>query len=130
VGRLKASVVSEPTLYERLGEREGIGAVVDEFYDRVLADDDLVAYFEDSDPAALRRHQTQFLSHVAGGPVEWDGDDMATAHDHLGVTPADFQRVAGHLDDALRELDVPDAEREEVMDAVASMEEAVVSADD
>jgi hemoglobin len=55
---------------------------------------------------------------------------MATAHDHLGVTPADFQRVAGHLDDALRELDVPDAEREEVMDAVASMEGAVVSADD
>lgn len=122
--------MGEETLYERLGEREAIEAVVDEFYDRVLADDELVAYFEESDPADLRRHQTQFLSHVTGGPVQWDGDDMATAHDHLGVTPADFGRVAEHLDDALRELDVPDAEREEVMDAVASLEAAVVSADD
>jgi hemoglobin len=122
--------MSEDTLYERLGEREAIVAVVDEFYDRVLADEQLEAYFEDSDPADLRRHQTQFLSHVTGGPVTWDGDDMASAHEHLGVTTADFGRVAEHLDGALREFDVADADREAVMDAVASYEDAIVTADD
>ncbi|WP_323676813.1 group 1 truncated hemoglobin [Halorubellus sp. PRR65] len=122
--------MTEDTLYERLGERDAIAAVVDEFYDRVLADDALESYFEGSDPADLRRHQTQFLSHATGGPVTWDGDDMATAHEHLGVTPADFGRIADHLDDALQAFDVADADREAVLEAVGSYEEAIVTADD
>jgi len=120
----------EDTLYERLGERESIAAVVDEFYDRVLADEELTEYFENTDTAALRYHQTQFLTSVTGGPVEWDGDDMATAHAELGVTAADFGRIAGHLDDALGEFDVPTAEREAVMEAVASYEADIVTADE
>lgn len=122
--------MSESTLYERLGEREAIAAVVDEFYDRVLADEELAGYFEDVDTQELRVHLTQFMSSVAGGPVEYDGDDMYTAHKHLGVTGRDFGRVAQHLDDALGEFDVPDAEREEVMEAVASYQDDIVTAED
>ena len=33
------------TLYERLGGEEGIGRVVDLFYDKVLADDTVNHYF-------------------------------------------------------------------------------------
>ena len=122
--------MDERTLYERLGERDAIAAVVDEFYDRVLADEELESYFEDTDTAALREHQTQFLSSVAGGPDQYGGADMATAHEGLGVTAAHFGRLAEHLDDALREFDVPDDEREAVMEAVASYQDDVVTADD
>lgn len=122
--------MADETLYARLGEQEAIGAVVDEFYDRVLGDDALTGYFEDADTDALREHQTQFLCSVTGGPVEWNGRDMETAHEDLGITAEDFGRVATHLEAALHEFDVPDAEVEAVMDAVASYQDAIVAADD
>ncbi|MFB6107701.1 MAG: group 1 truncated hemoglobin [Haloplanus sp.] len=120
--------MSEATLYDRLGGRDGIDAVVDDFYDRVLADESLEAYFEDSDPAELRAHQKRFVAHVAGGPVAYDGAEMAAAHDHLDVTAEAFGRVADHLAASLEANDVPAAAREELLDEVVSLEPAVVSA--
>lgn len=55
------------TLYERLGGEDAIAAVVDEFYDRVVADEQVAYYFEDVDMQQQRAHQTQFISSVAGG---------------------------------------------------------------
>ncbi|KTG30896.1 group I truncated hemoglobin [Haloferax profundi] len=116
------------TLYERLGGKEAISAVVDEFYDRMLADDDLAHYFEDTDMQAQRAHQTQFISSVAGGPVEYSGADMEEAHAHLGLSHEDFAATATHLQNALEEFDVPEDEIDEVLGAVASLEDDIVTA--
>lgn len=51
---------------------------------------------------------------------------MATAHEELAITDAEFEIVATHLDDALREFDVGDADREAVMEAVSGFEGDVV----
>jgi len=114
------------TLYERLGGEPAIGAVVDEFYDRVLADDRVSHHFDDVDMAEQRSHQTKFLSAVTGGPIRYEGEEMATAHEGLAITDAEFELVATHLDEALREFDVDDADREAVMEAVAGFEDDVV----
>ena len=114
------------TLYERLGGEPAIGAVVNEFYDRVLADDRVNHHFDDVDMAEQRSHQTKFLSAVTGGPMRYEGAEMATAHEELAITAAEFDVVAEHLDEALREFDVDDADREAVMEAVAGFEGDVV----
>ena len=114
------------TLYDRLGGSDGIDAVVEEFYDRVLADESLAHFFEDTDTDALRDHQRAFLTMVAGGPDEYDGPDMRAAHGHLDIGESDFEKVATHLDDALRAKGVPDQEREAVMAEVAGLEDDVL----
>jgi hemoglobin len=114
------------TLYERLGGEQGVEAVVDDFYDRVLADDSLQHHFEGVDTESLRDHQRAFLSMVAGGPDEYDGDDMRAAHAHLPITEAEFGDVAEHLDAALRENGVADSDREAVMAEVGGLEDAVL----
>jgi hemoglobin len=114
------------TLYERLGGEPAIGAVVNEFYDRVLDDDRVNHYFDDVDMADQRSHQTKFLSAVTGGPIRYEGEEMATAHEELAITDAEFEIVATHLDEALRAFDVDDADREAVMEAVAGFEDDVV----
>jgi hemoglobin len=116
------------TLYDRLGGEAGIDAVVDEFYDRVLTDDRLGPYFEGVDTDTLHDHQAKFISHVAGGPVEYDGRDMAAAHARLTVTDEDFDRVAEHLEASLRAFDVSADDREELLEAVASLRADIVSA--
>lgn len=115
------------TLYERLGGRESISAVVDEFYERVLADDGVNHFFEGTDMSALRAHQTQFLAAVAGGPVEYEGRDLAEAHAHLDIDGEDFATIATHLDEALMAFDVPEQERGEVVRAVGDLEPEIVS---
>ena len=114
------------TLYERLGGEPAIGAVVNEFYDRVLADERVNHYFDDVDMAEQRSHQTKFLSAVTGGPMQYKSEEMATAHEELAITAAEFETVATHLDEALRVFDVDDDDREAVMEAVAGFEGDIV----
>jgi len=94
------------SLYQRLGQDVGIRTAVDDFYVRVVADPHLAPYFAGIDLARLRRHQTALLSQVTGGPVEYSGRDLAAGHAGLGITPADFDRVVGHLVDTLTALGV------------------------
>ena len=116
------------TLYERLGGAEAIGAVVDRFYERVTGDERVAHYFEDVDMEKQRAHQTQFLSAVTGGPADYSGDDMATAHEHLEIARPDFDAIVEHLDATLREFDVGDDDREAVLGAVAEYEDDIVAA--
>lgn len=118
------------TLYERLGGQDAIAAVVDDFYERVLADEQVAHYFDDVDMQAQRAHQTQFISSVAGGPVEYSGRDMEAAHEHLEIGRADFAAIARNLEAALEAFDVEEEDREAVLSAVASYEDAVVTAAD
>ena len=114
------------TLYERLGGEESIEAVVDEFYDRVVADDRVAHFFEDTDMQKQRAHQTQFLSSVAGGPVTYTGAEMQAAHAHLDVHQEHFDAIAELLEEALLEFDVDQEDRREVLEAVAQYEDAIV----
>ncbi|MCU4925885.1 group 1 truncated hemoglobin [Halobacteria archaeon AArc-dxtr1] len=119
--------MTSQALYERLGRNDGVGTVVDRFYEKVLADDSLEHFFEDVDMQAQRAHQTQFISAVAGGPVEYDGEEMDAAHDHLEITPDDFEAIATYLAETLVEFDVDPEDREAVLEAVASYEDEIVT---
>jgi hemoglobin len=92
------------SIYATLGEEVGIRTAVDDFYQRLLADPQLKAYFDGVDMTRLRAHQTKLLVQVTGGPVQYDGRDLATAHRPLGITPEDFDRVVGHLAATLTDL--------------------------
>jgi hemoglobin len=120
--------MSSESIYGRIGGREAVETVVDSFYDRVLDDPVLEPYFEGVDMEALYSHQVQFVSAVAGGPVEYEGTDMRTAHEHLDITERAFAHVADHLETALRENGVPDGDVETIMAEVAALAEAVVTA--
>ena len=115
------------TLYDRLAADGGIEPVVDDFYDRVLADEALVAYFDDTDMDELRDHQRDFLAMVTGGPTEYDGADMRTAHAHLSLDGNDFAAIAGHLDRALEANGVAEADREAVLEAVVGYQDEILN---
>ncbi|MFA9428182.1 group 1 truncated hemoglobin [Natronorubrum sp. A-ect3] len=116
------------TLYDRLGGQEAIAAVVDRFYDRVVADERVAHYFDDVDMQRQQAHQTQFLSAVAGGPVDYTGADMAAAHDGLEITKPDFDAIVTHLESTLKEFEIDPDDRNGVLAAVGEYEDAIVTA--
>ena len=97
-----------PTHYDRVGGRPAITAVVDEFYARVLSDDELAPYFTGTDVDAVKRHQVLLLSMVLGGPSEYEGRELGAAHEGLGITSEHYDKVVGHLVAVLTEAGADD----------------------
>jgi hemoglobin len=119
--------MTEQNLYKRLGEQEGIRAVVDDFYDRLLADDQLGPFFETADMGKLRRTQTDFLCEAAGGPETYDAEPVREAHLHIPFTPAHIQRAVELLYESLDAFDVADEDAEAVVQAVAAYEQDLLA---
>jgi hemoglobin len=92
--------------YDRIGGAAAVKTVVDRFYELILEDDRLVAYFTDTDLPRLKRHQVLLISQVLGGPAAYDGRDLKQAHAGRAITSEDFGRVVGHLVQALQEAGV------------------------
>ena len=85
------------TLYDQIGGRVAIETVVEEFYNRVLGDPKLKDFFNNTDMDKQRQHQVNFLSMALGGPNQYTGRTMQSAHSDLGITSSDFDAAAGHL---------------------------------
>lgn len=117
----------EGTLYERLGGREAIRAVVDDFYDRLLADEELGPFFETANMERLRRTQTDFLCEAAGGPETYDAEPVREAHLHVPFTPSHIQRAVELLYESLDAFDVPEEDADAVVQAVAAYEEDLLA---
>ena len=114
--------------YERVGGGASIRIVVDRFYELVLADPRLAAYFTDTDLPRLKRHQVLMISQVLGGPAEYDGRDLRHAHAGLDVSREDFRLVVAYLAQALSEAGVDHEIIARVGATLAATEDDVVAA--
>ena len=64
------------SLYERIGGAPAVEAAVDLFYDKIMADERVKYFFEQTDMKVQRNHQKNFLTLAFGGPVEYGGRSM------------------------------------------------------
>jgi hemoglobin len=94
--------------YQRIGGSRAVSAVVDRFYESVLADPQLAPFFVETDVNRLKRHQVLLISQVMGGPADYDGSSLRDAHDGMNISSDDFGRVVTHLVAALQDASVPD----------------------
>ena len=101
-----------PSLYERIGGEGAVSATVMKLYEKILDDDLLAPFFENSDVDSLRRSQHAFVTYAFGGPNHYQGKSMRAAHNEAvnhGLSDAHFDAVAKHLKTAMQELNVPEA---------------------
>lgn len=115
------------SIYDSLGAEVGIRRVVDEFYERLTTDPDLIPYFAGTDMPVLRRHQVAMLSAATGGPNQYTGRDMATAHAGLNISGEHFDRVVAHLVGALADLAIDQDTIEQVGAVLAPLRPAIVT---
>ena len=120
---MNTAVVS---LYEILGGKDTLSEVVDELYQRILADDRIAHYFVSTNMDRQRRHLAAFMAVALGGPNAYSGRGMSQAHAGLGLTSADFGAVAGHLVGTLEMFKVPQQYIDTVVGTVAGLESDIV----
>lgn len=114
----------EDSLYQKLGGKAAIDAVVDAFYVKVLADKRVKDFFADVSMDKQRRKQKEFLSAAFGGPLPWTGKDMRKAHAGMGLTEEHFNAIAENLVNTLKDFKV----KQELIDQVVAI--ALTTKDD
>jgi hemoglobin len=98
------------SLYDQLGGEAAVNAAVDVFYRKVLSDYRINRFFDNSDMEKQAAKQKAFLTMAFGGPNNYSGTDMRTAHAPLvkmGLDKSHFDIVMEHLVGTLVELNVP-----------------------
>jgi hemoglobin len=113
--------------YAAIGGATAVREAVDRFYARVLADPDLVGYFDGVDLAQLKRHQALLLTELLGGPAGYRGRDLATAHAKLAITEAHFTKVGAHLLGALGEAGADERVVAAVGERLAAVADQIVT---
>jgi hemoglobin len=117
------------TLYERLGGRPGLESLLTDVIANHLANPIIAPRFANLDQERmerLSRHALDFFCMGCGGPEQYTGRDMRTAHAGMNISEQEF--VAA-LDDILLALDkrgVGPQERQEVLATVYSLKSEVV----
>jgi hemoglobin len=115
------------TIYAAIGGRAAVTAAVDGLYGRLVADPELSSFFPGGVGARHRAYVVTVLGEALGGPERYRGPDLVAAHRRLGITDAQFDRTAGHLDDTLAELGVPRHLADRIIAIVASLRPAIVT---
>jgi hemoglobin len=113
-------------LFERLGGKPAVEAVIDDFLGRVAADTTINAGFAVSHVPRVRQRLIELVTVGTGGPGTYSGRDMATAHAGQGVTNAQFDALVGHLVATLDKFKVPAAEKGELLAILGPMRGAIV----
>ena len=117
------------SLYQRIGGYNTLAAVTDDFLARLTTDRDLSVFFAGHAQNSIKRIRqdlVDFLCQATGGPCEYTGRDMKTAHQGLGITQAQWDHGVALLDQALDQCRVTGQEKADVLALVQTLTHAIV----
>jgi hemoglobin len=114
------------SLFHKYGGIETISTLVHDSYDDILLEPMLAPLFGKVDMAKLLDHQVKFFSHVLGGPSDYEGRTLESAHRGLSIKDAQFQKVVDILKANLEDLGVENNDVEAVLDIVRSVKGKIV----
>ncbi|MEP6482352.1 MAG: group 1 truncated hemoglobin [Rhodoglobus sp.] len=113
-------------LYSQIGGEPVIGAAVDGFYQRMLADPIVAGWFEGIDLSQLKDHQRAFLVVGLGGPEHYAGRSMRNAHAGLAITNEAYSTALEHLAAALHSVGVDDTIVPKIIKRIETMRHLIV----
>ena len=79
-----------PSVYERLGEMDGITQIVTDTVALHHKNPKLAHFFDGIDDEQLIKHVAAFFAAGTGGPTNYEGRDMTSTHASMDMTDADF----------------------------------------
>jgi hemoglobin len=114
------------SLYDRLGGKDAITAVVDDFVGNVAADKRINSFFANANIPRLKQRLVEQICQGSGGPCTYSGKDMKTAHAGMGIAGNDFDALVQDLAKSLKKFKVPAKEQKELVAILAPMKKDIV----
>ena len=114
------------TLYERLGGKGAISAVIDDFVARCAGDDRINSKFARTDIPRLKSMLVDQVCQASGGPCTYQGRDMRETHDGMSVTAGEFDALVENLVAILDQFNVGKGEQDELLSLLGPMRPDIV----
>jgi hemoglobin len=135
--QIAADQAAAKPLYDRLGGKPAVDAIVSDFVSRA-ATDPKVNFTRQGIPGAqwdatpdnvahLKSELSDYLTAATGGPVVYKGKKMKQAHANMQITNAEFDAIAGDLKASLDKFKVPAKEQGELLTLVDATRKDVVT---
>lgn len=112
-------------LAERVGNEEGLRAIVDAFAAALLADDRMKPYFAGTDMAAFKDGFTAYLCKTVGAECSYERG-MAEVHAGMAITDEHFGVFMELFIVAMNEAELPQQEQNDLIDAMLATQPEVV----
>ena len=113
------------SLYERLGGRPAIVALVDEAIRNFAADPRINQRFAKANPNHLQNNLVDLLCERSGGPCVYKGRNMADVHDGMQIRDDEFDALIEDIAKAMDKHHLPPAERNESLALLQRMRNAI-----
>lgn len=126
MGSSGGTMMADKSLYDRLGGKPAITAVVDDFVGRVAADTRINGKFANANIPRLKAMLVDQICQASGGPCTYAGRDMKSAHAGMGITGGEFDALVGDLVATLNKFKVPEREKNELLGALGPMKGDIV----
>jgi hemoglobin len=126
VASAPAAAAPAKSLYERLGGKDAISAVVDDFAGNVLADTRINKKFAKTNAPRLLANLKDFVCFATGGPCKYTGLSMKESHKNMGTTGGEFTALVEDLIKTLNKFNVGPTEQKELLGALAGLRGDIV----
>ncbi|HEU0177749.1 MAG TPA: group 1 truncated hemoglobin [Blastocatellia bacterium] len=124
-----SAFAQQKSLYERLGGKDAISAVVDDFAGNVLGDTRINKKFAKTDPARLLANLKDFVCFATNGPCRYTGLSMKESHKNMGTTAGEFNALVEDLVKSLNKFNVAAADQKELLTALAGLRPDIVESE-
>jgi len=126
-GAMTEKMPEKKSLYDRLGGKPAIQAVVDDFVGNVAADGRINQRFAGANIPRLKTMLVDQICEATGGPCKYTGQSMKAVHAGMKITDAEFNALVEDLVKSLDKFKVPAQEKSELLSALGGMKGDIVN---
>ncbi|MGH7799601.1 MAG: group I truncated hemoglobin [Thermodesulfobacteriota bacterium] len=123
---LQSANSADKSLYDRLGGKAAISAVVDQFVSNVAADTRVNMAFANTDIPHFKQCLVDQICQATGGPCKYTCRSMKDTHAGMGCSSADFNAIVEDLVAALNKFNVPKKEQDELLAILGPLQKDIV----
>jgi len=121
-----SAMTEKKSLYDRLGGKPAITAVVDDFIGNVAVDARINKRFADANIPQLKTMLVDQICQATGGPCTYKGQTMKASHKGMKITDAEFNALVEDLVKSLDKFKVGAQEKNELLSALGGMKGDIV----
>lgn len=120
-------MMDKKPLYDRLGGKPAITAVVDDFIGNVAGDPRINRRFANANIPRLKGMLVDQICQASGGPCTYTGASMKAAHAGMKITDAEFTALVEDLIKSLDKFKVGAQEKNDLLGALGGMKGDIVN---
>jgi hemoglobin len=115
------SPAADNSLYLALGEKPGLVRLMDVFVESLRVDPRTAALFKEANTHRLKAQLVDQVCQLSGGPCQYRGADMKTAHANLDIRKSDFNALVEDLEKAMQAQGIPFSAQRRLLALLAPM---------